>query len=85
VSSIDKAIEGATYVVHTASPFHFKTEKLEDLIAPAVDGTMNVIKACHKYKVKRVVVTSSVAAIWHGHDPQYPVYNETHWANLEFL
>jgi nucleoside-diphosphate-sugar epimerase len=32
-----------------------------------------------------VVITSSIAAICHGHDPKYPVYNETHWSDLEFL
>ena len=34
--SLDDAIEGATFVVHTASPFHTKAEKLEDICDPAV-------------------------------------------------
>jgi dihydroflavonol-4-reductase len=33
------------------------------LIKPAVDGTLAVLRAAHKYKVKRVVLTSSIAAI----------------------
>jgi nucleoside-diphosphate-sugar epimerase len=82
--SLDKAIEGATYVIHTASPFHFKTEKLEELIAPAVDGTLNALKAAAKHKCKRVVVTSSRAAISFGRDP-VPIWNDTHWSDIENL
>ena len=58
------AIEGCDYVVHTASPFPDDIPKDENvLIRPAVDGTLAVMRAAHKYKVKRVVVTSSVASI----------------------
>lgn len=55
-----------TAFLHTASPFHFKvTDPVKDLIEPAVEGTKNALKAIHKYgtNVKRVVVTSSYAAI----------------------
>ena len=44
-ASIMTACEGATYVVHTASPFlpHLKEE---ELVKPAVEGTTAVLKAC---------------------------------------
>lgn len=62
--SLEEAIQGADYVVHTASPFPEKMPKDENLIIkPAVDGTLAVMKAAHKNRVKRVVITSSVAAI----------------------
>jgi dihydroflavonol-4-reductase len=58
---------------------------LDELVKPAVDGTLAVLRACHKHKVKRVVITSSLAAISFGHEPEEPVYNEGHWSNIEFL
>ena len=62
------AVEGCTYVLHVASPCSLATPKHEDeLIKPAVDGTLNVLKACKEVGgVKRVVLTSSVAAIYIG-------------------
>jgi len=62
--SIDKAIEGCDYVIHTASPFPLKVPKDEnDLLVPAVEGTRAVLEACKKHGVKKLVVTSSTAAI----------------------
>jgi nucleoside-diphosphate-sugar epimerase len=61
--SVTKAIAGSTYVVHTASPFFFP-ENDEDVIKPAVDGTVAVMHACSASGgVKRCVITSSIAAI----------------------
>jgi thioester reductase-like protein len=56
-----------------------------ELLAPAVTGTMNVLKACSEAKVKRVVVVSSVAAVmvnpgW----PQNEVMDESCWSDVEF-
>ena len=63
-ASVDKAIEGCDYVIHTASPFPSQQPKNEnDLIRPAVEGTKAVLDACKKHAVKKLVVTSSVAAI----------------------
>ena len=59
--SLDSAIQGATYVVHTATPVLFDTTP-EKVINPAVNGTISVLKAAQKHKVKRVVLTSTVAA-----------------------
>ena len=83
--SLSAAIEGCDYVVHTASPFPDDIPKDENvLIRPAVDGTLAVMRAAHKYKVKRVVVTSSVASIM----VQLPInakasYNEDNWSDLQ--
>jgi hypothetical protein len=56
-----------------------------ELLAPAVTGTMNVLKASSEAKVKRVVVVSSVAAVmvnpgW----PQDEVMDEACWSDVEF-
>lgn len=55
-----------------------------DLIEPAVVGTRNVLDACVKAKVKRVVVVSSLAAV--GLNPNWPknkVMDETCWSDKE--
>ncbi len=52
--------------MHTASPFEIDTPKDEkELIKPAVDGTLAIMKAASINGVKRVVITSSVASIKH--------------------
>lgn len=64
--SFDEVVKGADYVFHTASPFFMKAEDpKKDLLDPAVKGTTTVIKSAIKSKdsIKRVVLTSSVAAI----------------------
>jgi len=83
--SLAKAISGSTYVVHTASPVVFNVPE-EELIRPAVEGTMAVMKACSASGVKRCVITSSVASVLamakaDKPDPQTGVYDETCWSN----
>lgn len=53
------------YIIHVASPFHFKiTDYNNDLYEPAIQGTVGILKEAIKHKsVKRVVITSSIAAI----------------------
>ena len=56
---------GVDYVLHTASPFQLQVSDAQrDLVDPALLGTENVINSALKVdSVKRIVVTSSVAAI----------------------
>jgi nucleoside-diphosphate-sugar epimerase len=59
-----EAVEGCDYVLHVASPFPPKQPKdPDDLIVPAREGTLRVLQASLDGGVKRIVVTSSVAAI----------------------
>lgn len=63
----DDAMQGCSYVLHVASPFFLKEPQNEnELIAPAVDGTLRVIKAAKSAEVKRLVLTSSTFAIIAG-------------------
>jgi dihydroflavonol-4-reductase len=77
------AVKGCEFVQHVASPFpavHPKDEN--ELIRPARDGALRVLKAAKAAGVKRVVMTSSVAAIAYGHGNQRPpVVDESHWSN----
>lgn len=63
--SMIAACEGSNYVIHTASPFFMDKPKdvKKDLLDPAINGTLCVMKGCHKFKVEKVVITSSTVAM----------------------
>lgn len=65
--SFDEAAKGADVIIHVASPFTLRYKDAQrDLIEPAIKGTQNALNAATKSEsVKRVVLTSSVAAV-HG-------------------
>jgi nucleoside-diphosphate-sugar epimerase len=78
------AVAGCTYVLHVASPFPpDEPERAEELVRPAVEGTLRVLRACAASgTVRRVVLTSSIAAITSGHDRRDPtVRTERDWAD----
>lgn len=63
----DAAVQGATYVVHTASPFPVQQpDNPDDLIAPAREGTMRVMLAAHREGIRRIVLTSSTVAVMYA-------------------
>jgi nucleoside-diphosphate-sugar epimerase len=75
---------GATYVLHVASPVPAGPPKDEDqLIRPARDGARRVLQAAREAGVSRVVMTSSIAAIVAGRqpDPTRP-FDESDWSDL---
>jgi nucleoside-diphosphate-sugar epimerase len=77
-----EAVSGCAYVLHVASPFPPSVPKDEDeLIAPAREGALRVLKAARDAGVKRVVLTSSFAAIGYGQKPQAKPYDETNWTD----
>lgn len=79
-SSWPEAIAGCDYVLHIASPFPAGIPKHDDdLIVPAREGTLRVLRASRDAGVKRVVLTSSFAAIGYGHIALGTLYNETNW------
>jgi dihydroflavonol-4-reductase len=78
-----EAVAGCEYVLHVASPFPQSVPKREDeLIVPAREGALRVLRAARDGGVKRVVLTSSFAAIGYGHRPQHRPFDETNWTNL---
>ena len=64
-----EACDGAAYMLHCASPFPIGKVKAGSLVAPAVAGTERALTFAAKAGLKRVVVTSSVAAISSGRAP----------------
>ncbi len=79
----DNAAQGCDYVIHTASPFPMSEPKHEDeLIIPARDGTLRVLMAANRAKVKRAIITSSFAAIGYGHESNELVFDENYWTDI---
>ncbi len=65
----DDAASDCDYVFHIASPCFVDEPKNEnELITPALEGTLRALKAAHKSKVKKLVLTSSMGAIAYGHN-----------------
>ena len=77
------AVAGCDYVLHVASPLPPSVPKNEDeLIVPAREGTLRVLRTARDAGVKRVVLTSSFAAIGYGYTSATTRFNETMWTNL---
>ena len=77
-----EAITGCDYVLHVASPFPPYVPKHEDeLIVPAREGALRVLKVSREARVRRVVLTSSFAAIGYGHKPQTAPFDESNWTD----
>ncbi|KAF0897734.1 hypothetical protein E2562_000447, partial [Oryza meyeriana var. granulata] len=82
--SVALAIAGCDGVFHVASPVPFGLPEA-DVIAPAVTGTLNVLKASYEAKVKRVVVVSSIAAVYKNPNwPKGKPFNEDSWSDEEY-
>ena len=79
-----EAVTACDYVMHVASPLPPSVPKDEnELIVPAREGTLRVLRAARDAGVKRVVLTSSFAAIGYGHLQRSRPFDETDWTNLE--
>lgn len=78
------AARGCDRVLHVASPLPATIPDDEAvLIRPAREGTLRVLRAARDAGVKRVVLTSSFAAIGYGHPGRREPFDETVWTNLE--
>lgn len=76
-----EAVAGCEFVLHVASPLPAGLPKHEDdLILPAREGTLRVLRAARDAGVRRVVVTSSFAAIGYGQKPRSKPFDETDWS-----
>ena len=79
-----EAAAGCDYVLHVASPFPVNVPEHEDeLIVPAREGALRLLRAARGAGVKRVVLTSSFAAIGYGHPPVDRPFTEHDWTKPE--
>ena len=84
--SMHDALEGSVYVAHLASPFRFDNKTRDELVKPAVDGTLGVMEACKAHGVKRCVLTSSFASVRGVAQKDFPeggVFTEAQWSNVD--
>ncbi|GAB5587558.1 hypothetical protein Unana1_02458 [Umbelopsis nana] len=78
----DDAVKGVEAMAHVASPVTWSVkDPFEDVINPAVKGTLNLLNSAHKYgkHVKHIVVTSSVASVFREDVGSGYVYSEADW------
>ena len=76
------AVAGCDYVLHVASPLPTSNPKDDDeLVRPARDGALRVLKAAREAGVKRVVMTASTAAICHGRGSRDVPFTEADWSD----
>lgn len=79
-----EAVDGCRFVLHVASPFPSRQPKDPgELIVPARDGALRVLRAARAAGVERVVQTSSFAAIGYGHEPADRLFTERDWTELD--
>lgn len=78
----EDAVKGCTYVLHVASPTPKLDFRYEDeMIIPAREGVLRVLRAARDAGVSRVVLTSAIGAIVYGHPKQTKPYDETVWTD----
>lgn len=78
----EEAVMDCRYVLHVASPLPRAAAKNDDeLVVPARDGTLRVLRAANAMGVERVVLTSSISAIVYGND-RSRTFDESDWTNL---
>lgn len=80
------ALHGCEHVAHLASPVPSRSPRDEDeVIRPAREGALRVLRLAAAAGVRRFVMTSSVAAICYGHPPRKTAFTESDWTNVESL
>jgi len=79
----NEAVKGCDYVLHVASPFPAQDPKDEnELIIPARDGALRVLRASRDAGVKRVVLTSSFAAVGYSNNNEDHIFTEEDWTDV---
>ena len=79
-----EAVAGCARVLHVASPFPTAAPRHEDeLVVPAREGALRVLRAARAAGVRRVVLTSSFAAVGYGHPPRSQPFTEADWTVTE--
>jgi dihydroflavonol-4-reductase len=77
-----EAATGCSHMIHVASPLPSgPKDTAEELTAAALGGALRALAAAKAAGIRRVVMTSSVAAICYGRDGEPPLFTEEHWTD----
>ena len=79
-SGWDSAIRDCNYVLHVASPFVLTDEDENFFVKPAVEGVQRALKFSKKHNVKKVILTSSFAAIHETLNDRQESFDEEDWS-----
>ncbi|KAJ3713716.1 hypothetical protein DFJ43DRAFT_1134922 [Lentinula guzmanii] len=84
-TAFDIAVKNVDGIIHTASPVHLGGGEPNEMIVPAVSGTLGILKSAMKYgnAVKRIIITSSCAAV--KESVIRPNLDENDWNELSIL
>ena len=77
-----EAVAGCDAVLHVASPLT-ATKDEDEVIRPAVDGTLRVLRAARDGGARRVVYTSSCGAVYYGHPSRTAPFDEDDWTVID--
>ena len=78
------AVVGVDTVLHVASPVRpGRVADEDELINPAVDGTLRVLRAARDAGVRRVVLTSAFHAVGFGHPHAHDRFTEDDWSPID--
>ncbi|MEU4161988.1 aldehyde reductase [Actinoplanes sp. NPDC026670] len=79
-----EATAGCGHVLHVASPTLTHQPRNDDeMVRPAVDGTLRVLRAARDAGVRRVVMTSAIGAVAYGHPDRDTPFTESDWTNVD--
>ena len=78
----DDGMAGCDYLIHVASPIALERKSEDFFVKPAVAGVKRALKFAKKHNIKKVILTSSVAAIFHGIELK-EYYDESDWSDPE--
>jgi dihydroflavonol-4-reductase len=76
----DQGMDGCDYLLHVASPIALENHNEDFFVKPAVAGVKRAMKFAKKHNVKKVVLTSSVAAIFETLESK-SYYDESDWSD----
>ena len=76
----DEGMEGCDYLLHVASPIALENHNEDFFVKPAVEGVKRALKFAKKHNIKKVVLTSSVAAIFDSIEEK-TYYDESDWSD----
>lgn len=77
----DEGMQGCDYLLHIASPLSVKAYDDDFFVKPAVAGVKRAFKFAKKHNIKKVVLTSSVAAIIET-DEEKEYFDENDWSDI---